>query len=386
MADLINMVGFESGGFEETDAVNGSPTISSGTFRNGEYGLQCSTAGDGVELPHVAGGTTASGPGFILWIVSTDVRFTSVASGTFYISEDSFNDTNFHIALNENANIVVIADNGTQYVGTTTILTDQWYDIDIFYEGNTSGTMSVYLDGESEIEIAEENWDVAVSSDRVVLQAPTNNDTFFDNFYVLSGIGLSVSDFKNPGTYVSKAYQNTVEDATDQGDALDQGRWDDMSNTPGVEEATLAAYTVSAAKTGYARHDEGDRLGPFGDVDDATVIGGKWLFRLSRTGGSGATHFFRYGKGDGTTDVVINRNVSLSSSLANFSRIREAGIDRVPEVNDEYFLTGIGKSSGGRDIECSDNWSMILQEPAAAPEPDGAKHRKRMLGLIGRVT
>ena len=61
-------------------------------------------------------------------------------------------------------------------------------------------------------------------------------------------------------------YQNTVEDATDQGDALANGTWALVSETP-LNEGTSndAQYVDTGNLTGSTICDEGTRAGPSGD-------------------------------------------------------------------------------------------------------------------------
>lgn len=365
MTDITNMVGFETGGDEEAEDVIGGASVATDQVKNGSYSLKASVAGDGFRLRSIDGDTLAIQDNRIAAI---KVRFSSVSSGIFLVNEDVNGVDNFSIGLSNSAKLEVFDRSGVSVaVGSLTFVVDTWYSLEIFWETrNTNAPMEIDVDGVNDISIAGEDFDGGISDWAMILQAPTSNDIWFDDYYRLADVAGS-SDFLGPNTYISKSYQNTAEDDADQGDALDRGRWNDMADLPGVDEKKLAGYTANAALSGYTRYDEGSRAGPLTDIID-NVIAAKWVWRVRRTGGSPTEHYLRYGAFGGSVDQLSERDVTylLGNSLQNISVIRDGlgETNLVPEANDEYFVQGFRKSSGKRDILCAEMWAMILQNPS----------------------
>lgn len=130
----------------------------------------------------------------------------------------------------------------------------------------------------------------------------------------------STSDFLGPRTEVLGTFQNTAENATDQGSTLDQGTWRVVGNTVPIDEAagSQAGYTNAAAQAGYTICDEGRRDGP-DLLITGTSVGAKWIHRLRRGSGSGTVHRAVYGKNTATTNPVV----TVDTALGNFFRITE---------------------------------------------------------------
>jgi hypothetical protein len=164
-------------------------------------------------------------------------------------------------------------------------------------------------------------------------------------------------DFLGPRTEVLGAFQNTVEDATDQGDTLGQGTWGAATgDTPFSDEAdgSQAGYTDGGIQVGHTISDEGDRSGP-DLLITGTVVGAKYIGRFRRGSGSGTAHNHLWGRGGSVTSNTL----SLEVALGNFLTVSE-NATYIPTANTHYAAHGFNKGSGGREIYSSELSAFLL--------------------------
>jgi hypothetical protein len=237
-----------------------------------------------------------------------------------------------------------------------------WHYVEVKWQHVASGTLDIFIDGSAAASQYTGKDMLGAGTALDTYQLEGSADTiYYDDFYCMSG-ATGTGDFLGARTEVLGAYQNTAEDATDQGDALTAGTWangGEISFTDGTE----LQYVQTAAIGGYTICDEGNRAGPAGDAP-GTITGAKYIARLARTNGSSPTTLDQsYGNsGDGVSH--IDRAAALAVTHANFFVVSESGT--VVPTNAENFAHGMRQTgSGGRDILAHEFAAMLLHvQPA----------------------
>ena len=362
MPTINNYVGFETGGLEEADVIDGTPVIVTSPVNTGTYALSCEGDGNGIDI---SGELVANaGNDFIVgFAFQTDTI--PPTDNSKLIEPGIISGLRHWILRLETDGTLGIYDQGGSLIATSSfsLNVDTWYYIEAYWvRDQTAGSVEIFVDGDSKVSGSSMDTDEGTDEINYQFESDTSDVGvifFYDDFYCMSG-AVSTSELLGRNTEVLGIYQNTVEDATDQGDTLDQGTWADTGSLPFTEEGTLAGYTAAGALDGHTLTDDADsnlRPGPDGDpAVDGTIQAGKWIWELLRGNGSATTHNVRFGhNGDTTTEVV-----TLSNSIAVFERLLEVSDSKVPTAV-ESFAAGFTKSAGGRDIECADLGCFLLQ-------------------------
>lgn len=360
MTTLNNFVGFETGGLEEASA-SGAPSVQAAIVRTGSYALDYGA--QGYEIAPFESVSDAGDD----QILGFAVYFTDLSPGSlrsFLIAqEDSGVQKAWALYIDTNGDLGISPDTGAAQTILAPFTENTWHYIEILWQHLASGTMDVFIDGS------------AAASQFTGLDL-TNGGTFdayefgtgggspseyLDDFYCMSG-ATGTGDFLGPRTEVLGAYQNTAEDATDQGSALNNGTWADVGTTPFVD-GTQADYQQNGAIEGYTICDEGLREGPAGDAP-GTITGAKYIQRMARTNGSSPTTLDKsFGNsGDGVTSE--DSASVLTVAFANFFEVSEAA--GVVPTNSENFAFGMGQTgSGGRDVLAHEMLACLLHTQPA---------------------
>ena len=365
---LNDFIGIETSGGEEFTTVAGSPVFTETTIvRSGTFSVKLDNTGTLVISPYdiIASGGDKHIVGFGIYLAALPggdegIIRAQTSGATRIWSIDIELDGDW-----------VFGDTG---LNTTTITnpmsTGAWHFVEIIWEDATDpATIDIHLDGASIMSLTDA--DILGSGAFDQYEFRDNGSSaieYLDDFYFMSGATgtsdfLSNTDGVGPEVFM---YQNTVEDATDQGDILDNGTWALIGEVP-LNEGTSndASYDVgAAAKIGHTITDSADsnaRPGPSGDANvdgDSNIKGAKWIARLSRTTGGGVTHKFRHGDDAGQTDTTV----TLSTAYATFFQLSESV--NVPSSTQDFAI-GFGSSdSGGQDPIAGDLWSMLLHVPS----------------------
>lgn len=357
---LNNFIGFETGGLEELVSVSGSPTVSSLVVRTGRYSCAIEGAGERVEINAFEESSDA-GDDYILGFAFNSADASPDNFQNIFRAKDTLGTTIWVLKISTTG--LRLSDNlGTNFDGSTPLSDDTWHYIEIRWQDLASGEFDLFLDGSSEISVTGADLTTGTALDRYWLEDSAGTINYYDDFYCYSG-ATGTSDFLGPGVEVLGAFQNTVEDATDQGSTLDQGTWTLVGHTPLVDEGfgDSAAYTSNSAETGFTICDEGDRDGPDGLIT-GTSKGAKWTHRLARGSGSGTIHKSRAGK----NTTVEDTTVTLSTAFASKVTIKES-TTHMPNVNTDSFAQGFLKETGGRNIFCAEMWAFLLHVQPALP-------------------
>ena len=362
---LNNFVGFETGGGEEAVATVGTPEYETGVVRTGGRSLNLNTAVEAYSIPWVSNVTDAGsgyifGFGFLRAITSSSAAHVQVL--------DDAGGVIFSVEADSSERLIIKDANGAQLgTATHTLALDTWAYIEVYAQlNNASAAWEWFVDNVSKesgtgADLTDGNAFGSSSSALKLLggtEGSGANTTFFDDVYILSGATSAADRY---GDFAVLAYQTTDGTSTDLGDALENGTWALVSETPVNEGTSNDAGYAGTPKTGGTQTDSGTRLGPSGDTritGTPTVKGAKWIHRLHRGTGGGTTHQKRYGNsGDGMT----NTTVTLSTSYANFETLSEAATV-VPTLT-EYFQQGFNVT-GAQEITCAEIWGMLGFVPA----------------------
>jgi hypothetical protein len=355
---LNNFVGFETGGLEEVSASTGSPTAQTSVVRTGSYALQA--AGERVDIDLVEGGTSDAGDQYIVGF-AYHVSDKTPASESHIVRGSGASSINFSLRLQTDGDVVLWDETGTTRGTATDPLTEnKWHYFELLWENLASGDFIVYLDGSEIINVTNQDFH-AEDLTRYIFWGPSTTGAYFDDVYMMSG-ATGTGDFLGPRTEVLGAYQNTAEDATDQGSALNNGTWANVGQTP-FNDGTVADYQQNGAIAGYTICDEGNRAGPAGDAP-GTITGAKYIHRMARTNGSSPTTLDKsYGN---SVDGVTSKDMAsvLLVTYANFFEVSEAA--GVVPTNSENFAFGMGQTgSGGRDVLAHEMCAMLLHTQPA---------------------
>ncbi len=372
---LNNFVGFETGGLEEASSITDSPIIVTDPVRTGIYAL--SVSGVGAERFNISPFESVADAGddqIVGFAVLFPDSTPGVESGFFTAYEGGTGGTQlFQLSLETDGDLRVdFIAGGSETVGTP-FADNKYFYIEIKWDHLDSGAFDLHINEVSKISVSGKDMSGGGTFDTYSLE--TNVMTaLYDDFYCMSG-ATGTGDFLGKDAEVLGAYQNTAEDATDQGDALEAGTWAITGDTPGVDDGTPAQYT-STAKDGHTICDEGTRSGPNAAGEGTgTIKGGKWVHRLQRGNGGGTTHSSRYGH-NGDTALAT---VALTASYKNFFIVKDDSVAQVP-TSSEDFAQGF-KVAGAQDMSCADIWAFLLHVSAGAPEGIAAK---RLLVGVGR--
>jgi len=267
-----------------------------------------------------------------------------------------------------------VYDSTQTLLGTVTdpFTVDDWHRIQIQYQQLASGAFKMWVD--KQLVVDETGKDLAGSADWPTGAWYLNNRGIqftWDGFYHLSGGSGNLSDFIDDPDFLGP-FQNTAEDATDQGTPLDTGAWNDTGEMP-FNDSNVGIYTGGSAKAGHTRFDEGARLGP--GAFPGTVYAYKGIFRSRKPATVAATvHNHRLGSlsppsTENYTDYPHTPNTSISTT-----RIVRSSQDA--PADGDYLLMGMTIDAGGEGFEVGEVCGFILTDAVVAVEG--------MLGGVGR--
>ncbi len=364
---LNNFTGFETQGAEEASAIGGTPTYPTTDVRSGGACLLLDGSSDSYTLPWVASGVTDAGGDYIF---GGAVKFASLTEdiGGFIDIRDDLGGGLLRLRVGASGKIE-LSDNSATVVITSTnaVGTSAYHFIEVYFEFvGTNANAELFIDGVSEGTTSTGDFLASGTSvDILRCLHDGSNNVRFDDIYILSGAASAADRF---GDFSVKTYQNTAEDATDQGDALADGTWALVSETPSNSGTSNdASYVDTGNLTGSTIMDEGDRAGPSGDSDvtGATIKGAKFISNLKRTSGGGRDHKILYGNDSdwASTSQAATADLGLTVDYV-IHEVLTVDTNLVP-TSSESFQQGFSKSAtAGQDIFCGDQWAMLGYVPA----------------------
>ena len=357
-----NYFGSETGGGEEASAVSGSADFDQTTVvRSGSRAVAMVGASTIQFTIDIDDGVASAGDDHI---VGFGFHSTDLSPGTATRLFTS-NDQGIRLSLDTNGDVLV-----QQGVGNTvaTVLSpftvDTWHYIELYWQNLDSGNVELFID-DSSVASGTDDFRGGADVTGYVFRGPGSGDGtyYFDDCYILTGATAASDRLGDAEVFM---YQNTAEDATDQGDTLADGTWALVSETP-LNEGTAndAQYVDTGNLTGSTICDEGTRSGPSGDANvdgDSNIKAAKFVGRFKRSTGGGREHKFLHGNsGDG---VTASADMGLSTAYATKMIVSEAAA--IMPLSTESFQHGFSKSAtAGQDIFCGDIWAMLLHVPSA---------------------
>ena len=371
VASFRSINGFETGGLEESHATQGAPSVQSTIKRSGGYALELAPAATQAwyDAYNIAFNQSS---GLSDTIIGFSLRLTDTTPGaqfSFYEARGTAGGgkvLSWGLRLETDGDLVLLDEVGAAAATATAPFTaDTHHFIEIFYNtvSADSVTFKIYVDGTQVINVSGVNADadsLVFSRFQGADSTAGNPTVYIDDFYTLSTI---TDENDKLGNFVVLNYQTTDEDATDLGDALENGTWALVSETPVNEGTSNDAGYTSTPKAGGTQTDSGARPGPSGDTritGTPTIKAALWIHRLLRGTGAASTHQKRYGNsGDGMTDTTV----TLTTSYQNFGTFSEAAT--VIPTASEYFQHGFNVS-GAQDITCAEIWAMLGFVPGSA--------------------
>lgn len=366
---LNNFIGFETGGLEEAQSFQGSPVAVLGPVRTGNFSMHL-PAGTvpSYRVAAFEGGSGDQGNDYIVGFAFQTSDSTPAANVHILYAGQTAPDASLRLRLDTDGSLKLIdAGNSVVDSAAAAFTADIWHYIEIWWENADSGDAKVFIDDSEVMSVTAQDFlDAgAFTLYRFGGTATGGPEFYYDDIYCMSG-ATGTGDFLGSRTEVLGPFQNTIEDATDQGATLDQGTWEKCSDTPGVDDGTPAGYTTGSAQTGFTICDEGgtggDRQGP-AELITGVSKGAKYIYRLNRGSGSGTVHRKRWGKNTSVQDSASD--IGLGTGLGNYFQL-ETNTTYMPNVNTDNFATGFLKEAGGREIYCAEMWSMLLH---VAPDP-----------------
>lgn len=367
---LNNFTGFETGGNEEALATTGTPAYEETTVRTGDYALKLPADVVNWNIdPYGAVADAGDDQIFGFWVrFATGV--TPSSQQPFFEAREGANPL-VGLELDTSGNLKVAYNSGAEDTITTPFVIDVWYRIEVKWQHSASGTLILHIDGSEKLSVSGKDMTAGGTLDRYRFASSSafDGDTFFDDFYCMSGAS-TVSDFL--GEVEVFGYQANTNSATgDSGDALDTGVWQNLGQTPAASDE--GSYT-GGIQTGYILCNDtvsanNYRPGPSGGVPtiDGTIQGAKWLHQLKRTNGGATVLYKRFGN-NSDTPADPGTIVSVGTAYESFFTV-EVGTP-VP-LSTEVFAHGLGKDGGARDLLCSEIWAFLLHTP---PAPPGGAH------------
>jgi hypothetical protein len=365
MALTINrFLGAETGGLEELSATSGTVTASNTGGRailsNDSWYYQIQDASSYIEYTPFSAGVSDSGGDYILGFA---VEFNNLLVAFDICEVSDSTGAVFSLGLLANGNLVV-RDSAGSTIRTITspfAISTRFY-IEVFFQHSNSGTIEVFIDNVSQGSDSSQDLLQSGTIQNIKHYGRTGTNSWYNDIYFGSG-ATSSADRLGPCEVIS--YRSSLASATpDNGTALDTGTWANAQEIP-FSETNVAAYTASSADSGIVNTDDvGGSAGTGGpntdanvDVADIKAISGIW--RMKRSGGSGATHFGRLGNsGDTASTAEQTADFDPTTAYTNYFHLTEAAA-RIP-ASGEYLAIGIEKSSGGQDFDCSDMLAQIL--------------------------
>jgi hypothetical protein len=315
---------------------------------------------------------------FGVWVQFSDV--TPGADIDFLQCEDSTPNIYARLRLKTDGTLALIDRNNSE-VNTVSpdFIVDTYHFVEMGITRGTGANGIAHVDIDKTAKFTETGQDFNAGSgiSRIRLRGadntPGNPIIYFDSFYAVTTSGAD-----NPtrdqfyGDFAVKGFQSTDVGDTDQGDALADGTWALVSETPGNEGTSNdAQYQDTGNLTGSTITDGGDRPGPSGDSDvtGATIKGAKYISNLKRGAGGGRVHTILHG--NNVDGVTATADLGLTTDYIIYEVLSE--LASIVPTESESFQQGFSKSAtAGQDILCGDQWAMLGYVPAAeeaAPIP-----------------
>lgn len=228
-----------------------------------------------------------------------------------------------------------------------------WHNIEIIWSQLDAGLFKLYIDDQPVYRQAGDFYNVSPSGYYIWRGEKTaaSHNIYIDD--IVCGSSFDTLDIL--GDITIYAYWSELNNATDNGNALDVGVWADC----GLDYVALDSngYENSGAVNGSTDCDNGTKQGLSGSTDYyyKKILASQLCILTTRSGGTATTFSAYYGNNvDGTGSATIISNSSPRNEFVMYNA-------NIPEKS-EYIRHGYGKSSGGRSIYCYGLRTMVAYE------------------------
>lgn len=361
-----------TGGLDELQAIQGSPTVQSTTKYSGAYAYKLAGATTRAFIVKQYTDTVADPS---THTIIAKVYFTDVSPASAYmfmglnIDGGNFSNSNLALELQADGDVAVYRTNAGTLIGTITapLTANTWHTIRVDYHADgSSGGVRVEIDGSGS---EWSGFDSLVSSAIIHLTfagPPASGD---GDLYIDCAASWATTTWKPTDLpadiAVGNGHATGDTSATDLGDALGSGTWDDAGELP-FSDSNSVGHSSSSASSGTDT-DDGSNSGVSGDTYSpaiGTVLGAEIGMRADRGNGGGTTHTIYGGSsGDTWSGGLQSAAVTLLTSASYHSLLLD-GATEAPTTS-EYFRFGFGVS-GAKDITVYDMVGVLLYEPAPA--------------------
>ena len=376
---LNNFWGAETGGAEETSASNGGATISSSSPITGSYHYVVTTGSTSYfefsPFESVADADATDGGGYVLGFNCILTNAKEALNMPLY--DDSASpfltvetDTSGEIFVRNSAGTIVVTSTSTPF-GTLGVQ----HFVEVYFTHSNSGEVTVKVDGTTVATTTGQDFLIVTPFDRIRFAGGGGSATIaFDDLFIMSG-ATSVSDML--GASEVFAYRSTKAggDKTVQGanGGLDEGTFADAQEVPFVD-VNFAAYTDSLSRGEVVyTNDVGGSAGTGGpDTDtniegDSNIIAMKGIWRMKRSGGSGAVHHGVLSNSGDASITTECRTVDFDPTTAYAQYFDVRVTPELPTAS-EHGAIGFYKDNKGQDFDCADMLFQILHVPSGVVE------------------
>jgi len=369
---VTNCGGWTSGGLEQVDSTVGSPSIgtASPAPKQGTYRLELAGAGTAAVCTILAKATTgAVGAISDHIIVEFYVQFndiTPTGDVDFFEILDTGSNTSLALRIEGTSGDLILVDAANAEIASEAapFTVDTWHRIKIFVEMDASGDAEVFFDGSSVISVSAQDFlDTFPGGAFIKFSGGRTGgeDMWIDNWYVgedaaTSGEGATSSDFE------TFQFKSAIASATDNGDALDTGNWDDAGETP-LNETNVAVY--NNGNQGSTDSDTGGASGPSGssDIDgDGNMLGGVFYWRVKASVNESLNVDLDYGNSvDGVTSIALTHNTAYTDK----THVTPNGDAAMP-LSTEFHRQGFGATGSTSNVTVAEQWYVVLHDPGVA--------------------
>jgi hypothetical protein len=376
-----NFWGAETGGMEEATSYTGASAVSS-PVKSGNYAYLVDDTTEFTVSPFesVASGGTGCILGFNVRFASASTDSGSTNNVMVRVAEDILGTLSLVQPIGSK-NIQIRAADGSTVIRT---LTDPFpdadtdYFVELYFENLNSGDSEIFINGvswgaDSGSDFLASSGDPLDSVKFGGLERASSNNTYYDDIYFISGANAA-SDrlgacevFAYLGETASPPSVTADWIKGSDGD-LNSGTWENTQEIP-FNESNVGVYSDTTARAGGLDTSKSGSAGPSGDSNidgDSNIRAMKGLWRMKRSGGSGAVHYGLMGNtGSNVTDSDRSADLDPTNSYVTYYDIRD---DNLP-LSTEYGRIGIEKDGGGQDFDCADMLFQILHVPSPVRFP-----------------
>lgn len=353
---INQMVGFETGGFDECDLIVSAPTVSTGTAASGEFKAVChALSSDYIRVKM----EKADAGGFFYAAAKIYCSNNTPSANYYFMPFVGGNASLSRLVWRTDGGIRMNSDSGN-YDSTNAgiIATGQWNTIEFYQSGFTgSDAVKLWVNNALEMDFTGVN----LGTQRYTSFAIRSGAQNYADFYVDDMIIMTGTDFQRLTSQAKiEVYRPTFNGATDNGDTLDSGVWTDTVSSTGT-----ATYTSGGGAKAGTTDIDGDTngagapsyIGPNRDLKlrGSYVAACKWMYFPYRTGLTGSV----FVRGGGTVGGTSDGDPGITETPGDFFDIMSDYQDAGMCDYGEYFRMGMG-TDGGSSISMIAMMGTIL--------------------------